>query len=88
MSDAPRIPTRYRIPARVAAVFGGYVVYRFVGDERVVPALLLAAGFVLLVWSLVDQLTLGRHQRIALIQGGSAILGLGLLAVGLFELFG
>ena len=86
MSDGPVFPTRYRIPARISAVFGAYVIYRFTGDERVVPALLLAGGFVLLAWAIVDRLTLGRHQQIVMLQAASAILGVGLIALGLFQL--
>jgi hypothetical protein len=88
MSEGPTIPTRYRIPLRVSAVFGAYVIFRFVGDERVVPALLFAAGFVLVMWAIADQLTLAAHQRLGLLQAGSALLGVGLAIAAAIQLFG
>lgn len=75
---------RYRVPARVAAVLGGYLVYRGLGDDRVVPGLMAGLGAMLLAWSIIDEITLPKRERLGLLVVGSAILGLGLLGLGLF----
>jgi hypothetical protein len=75
---------RYRMPARVAAVVGGYVAYRWSSDDRIVPGLMVGAGAILLAWSIIDEITLPKRERLGLMVVGSAILGLGLLGAGLF----
>jgi hypothetical protein len=84
MSDGPLVETRFRVPLRIAAVFAGYLLYRWVGDARVVPGIMVAAGAILIVWAIVDELTLIRKQRLGLLQVGSAVLGLGLLGLGAY----
>ena len=84
MTDGPLIETRFRMPLRVAVVFAGYFLYRWVGDERVVPGAMVGFGAVLVAWSIVDQFTLVRQARLGLLQVGSALLGLGLLGLGVY----
>ena len=88
MRDGPLIPTRYRMPMRVAAVFVGYFVYRWVGDARVIPGAMVGIGAVLIAWSIIDEITLPKRSRLSLLEVGSAILGLGLLALGAYLTLG
>ena len=84
MTGGPRIETRFRLPARIGAVFIGYLLYRWAGDARVVPGVMVGLGATLLAWAIIDELTLVKSQRLGLLQAGTAILGLVLLGLGLY----
>ena len=72
------------MPARIAAVLIGYLLYRWVWDDRIVPGLMVGAGFILVAWLAIDSFTRPRHERLQLLEVGSAVLGLGLLGVGAY----
>ena len=78
---------RYRIPARMVAAVAGYALYRTVVDDRVIPGAMVGVGAVLLAWSIIDEITLQKRERLGLMVVGSAILGLGLLGLGLYLTF-
>lgn len=84
MKGGPLVETRFRLPLRIAAVLVGYLLYRWVGDARVVPGAMVGLGAILVEWSIIDELTLVKGQRLGLLQVGSAILGLGLLGLGAY----
>ncbi len=75
---------RYRLPARMAAVLGGYLLYRALGDDRIIPGLMLGGGAMLVAWTVIDEVTLPRKERLSLMVVGSAVLGLGLVGLGLY----
>ncbi len=84
MSNGARFPTRYRLPARVGAVFGAYLLYRWVGSEHLVPALLVGTGSLLVAWAAIDELMLPPRDTLGLMQVGTIALGLGLAGLGIF----
>ena len=84
MTGGPLVETRFRVPLRIAAVFAGYLLYRWVGDARVIPGVMVGFGAVLVAWAIIDQVTLIRGQRLGLLQVGSAILGLVLAGLGAY----
>ena len=84
MTGGPRIETRYRLPLRIGAGFVAYLLYRWVGDARVVPGVMVGLGAVLVAWAIIDELTLVRSQRLGLLQVGTAILGLVLVGLGAY----
>ena len=84
----PLVNTRFRMPARVAAVFIGYFIYRWVDDPRLFPSVFVGLGAVLVMWAVIDELTLVKRQRSSLMQVGSAILGLVLILLGAYLAFG
>ncbi len=86
-SQPPRIDEKYRIPARVAVVIVGYLVYLAIEPRRLVAAIFCGAGTIALGWTLVDGYTTWRHERSGMIQAGTAFLGLGLLGVGAYLAF-
>jgi hypothetical protein len=83
MNPAPRFE-RYRMAARIAAVLIGYLIYRWVGDDRVGPGIMVGIGFVLISWPVIDSFFRPRDERLQLLEVGSAVLGLGLLGVGAY----
>lgn len=87
MKGGPLIETRFRLPLRIAAVFGGYLLYRWVGDARVIPGVMVGFGMVLVAWAIIDEVTLIKGQRLGLLQVGSAILGLVLAGLGAYLTF-
>ena len=80
----PRIDERYRMFLRIVVVVLGYGAYLLVQREELVPGVIVGAGVIALGFSIVDRLTLWRRDRSELILVGTTLLGLGLLAVGLF----
>lgn len=84
MTGGPLVETRYRLPLRIAAVFVAYLLYRWVGDARVVPGMMIGLGAILVVWAIIDELTLVKSQRLGLLQVGTAILGLVLFGLGIY----
>lgn len=80
----PPIDERYRVPLRVGVIFASYALYFVLSDERVVPAVFLGLGALLLGLALVDRWTLRRPSRSGLLQVGMTILGIGLLGLGFY----
>lgn len=80
----PRIDERYRMFLRIVAVVAGYGAYLLVQREKLAAGVLVGAGVVVLGFSIVDRLTLWRRDRSELMLVGTTLLGLGLLAIGLF----
>ena len=78
---------RYRIPARMAAGVGAYVLYRWALDDRVLPAAFLGVGALLLSWAAIEEVTVPPQGRYELLIVGSALLGLGLIGLALYLLF-
>ncbi len=75
---------RYRIPARMGAAVGAYLLYRWALDERVVPAAFLGVGALVTAWAAIEELTVPPEGRYELLVVGSAVLGLGLVGLGLY----
>lgn len=80
----PPIDGKYRIPMRVAAILGSYALYYVLSKERTAPAVFIGLGSVLISLALVDRWTVWRRDRSGLMQVGQTLLGIGLLALGLF----
>lgn len=83
----PPIETKHRIPLRVVAIVACYALYFFLSRERTPPAVLIGLGSLLVSLALIDRWTLWRRDRSGLMQVGQTLLGLGLLALGLFLWF-
>ena len=66
------------------AVIACYALYFYLSDERKPPAAFIGVGALLISWSLIDRWTLWRRDRSGLMQVGQTILGIGLLALGIF----
>lgn len=82
----PPIEERYRIPLRVAVIFGAYALYFVLSSDATIAAIFLGLGVLLIGLALVDRWTLRRTNRSGLLQVGMTILGTGLLGLGLFRL--
>lgn len=80
----PPIEPKHRIPLRMIAVIGCYALYFYLSEERRPPAAFIGVGALLISWSLIDRWTLWRRDRSGLLQVGQTILGIGLLALGIF----
>lgn len=84
----PPIDERYRMFLRILVVVVAYGAYYVVQRERLVPGVLVGAGVVALGFSTVDRLTLWRRDRSEMMLVGATLLGLGLVAIGLFLYLG
>lgn len=82
----PPIEPKHRIPLRVVAIIGCYALYFFLSRDRTGPAIFIGLGSLLVSFALIDRWTLWRRERSGLLQVGKTVLGLGLLALGLFLL--
>lgn len=80
----PPIEPKQRIPLRMVAVIACYALYFYLSSERTVPAAFVGLGALLVSWSLIDRWTLWRRDRSGLMQVGQTLLGIGLLALGIF----
>ena len=70
-----------------AVLFLGYFAYRWVDDPRLFPGAFVGFGTVLVLWAVIDEVTLAKRQRLSMMQVGSAILGLVLVALGAYLAF-
>ena len=80
----PPIDERYRMFLRIVVVVIAYGAYFLVQRDKLVPGVLVGAGVIALGFSTVDRLTRWRRDRSEMMLVGTTLLGLGLLAVGLF----
>lgn len=80
----PRIDERYRMFLRILVVLVGYGAYLLVQGEKLVAGVLVGAGVVALGFSTVDRLTRWSHDRSDMMLVATTLLGIGLLAVGMF----
>lgn len=80
----PPIEERYRIPLRMLVIVASYLLYYFLSDEQMVPAIFLGLGSVLIGLALVDRWTVRPSERSGLMQVGTTLLGVGLLLLGAF----
>ncbi len=85
-SSKPRLPGGTAMTLRIVAVIVGYLIYRLV-DEPLVSALLIAIGFVMLTWAVIERETTFRKDRLSIMIAGQAMLGLGLVAAGVVTKF-
>lgn len=72
------------MPARIAAVFIGYLLYRWVGEDRVGAGIMLGAGFILIAWLVIDSFRRPRREGLQFREVGAGVLGLGLLSIGAY----
>ncbi|MFN2389055.1 MAG: hypothetical protein ABR575_05545 [Actinomycetota bacterium] len=79
----PPLPERLRMPLRIGAVGFGYLVYRLLLPP-VAAGIFAGAGSVIVAWSVIDRLTLWRRDREGLLQVGASVLGIGLIALGVY----
>ncbi len=80
----PRIDERYRMFLRIVVVVLAYGAYLVVQRDALVPGVLVGAGAIALGFATVDRLTQWSHERSEMMLTGTTLLGLGLLATGLF----
>jgi hypothetical protein len=71
----------------VGAIVACYALYFVLSRDRTGPAVFIGLGSLLIAFSLIDRWTLWRRDRSGLMQVGQTLLGLGLLALGLFLWF-
>lgn len=83
----PPIDERYRMFLRIVVVVLGYGAYLLVQRERLGAGVLVGAGTIALGFSIVDRLTRWRRDRSEMMLVGTTLLGIGLLAIGLFLYF-
>ena len=74
------------MPLRIASVFVAYLIYRLV-EGPVAGRLLLAAGFIVLDWAVVDKLTTYRKEQLSMMLVGQGLLGSGLMVAGIVVCF-
>ncbi|MGH2734921.1 MAG: hypothetical protein ACRDKZ_05030 [Actinomycetota bacterium] len=67
---------------RIAAVALGYAFYLPLQRNSLPGAVMVWAGTVVFGWVLIDRYTLRRRDGSGLMQVGSTLLGLGLIAIG------
>lgn len=79
----PLIPEKFRMPLRIGAVFLGYVIYLVLEQGKVIGPAFVGFGSVILLWAIIDRYATWRRDRSGLMQVGSTILGLALIAIGL-----
>ncbi len=83
MNDAPPpVSEKLRVPLRVGAIVAAYVLYRLLAEDAVVGAALVGIGAMLVAFMLIDRWTLRRRDTSGLLQVGTTILGLALIAIG------
>ena len=80
----PPLEERFRIPLRILVIVLAYLVYFFLSNERLVPAIFVGLGLALIGLPLVDRWTLRRNERSGLLQVGTTLLGTVLLLLGGF----
>ena len=85
MQDSPPpVDEKFRMILRIAVVAFGYAIPLWLVPGRLVARLFIWAGIVLLGWLIVDRLTKWSRDRSGMMIAGTAILGLGLGAIGLY----
>ena len=82
----PPIDEKYRITLRVVVVVLAYATYLLIEEDRFASGVFLGLGLLILGWSVIDRLTMWRRTRSSLMLAGGGILGMGLIALGLFRL--
>lgn len=82
----PRIDPKYALGMRLGALAIAYLVYRFVGDQRLSAGIFMGLGVLLIAYSGVTYLTTRRDERSGLLQTGQVILGIGLVGLGFVQL--
>ena len=80
----PPIEQKHRMTLRVIAIFACYGLYYFLSRETTAAGVFIGLGALLVALSLIDRWTLWRRDRSGLLQVGQTILGLGLLALGIW----
>ncbi|HEX2058343.1 MAG TPA: hypothetical protein VHI71_08240 [Actinomycetota bacterium] len=81
----PPIDERYRMFLRIAVVVAAYGAYLLVQrDGKIGAGALVGFGLIALGFATVDRLTRWRRELSEMMLVGTTLLGLGLLAVGLF----
>ena len=80
----PPVSERMNIPLKGVAVLIAYVIYRALlgDDDRIAGPLLVAVGFAVLAYAMINRWTQWRRERSGLLQVGTTILGLGLMVLG------
>ena len=80
----PPVSERMNIPLKVVAVVISYVLYRVLlgDDDRIAGPLLVAVGFAIFAYAMVNRWTQWRRERSGLLQVGTTVLGLCLLLLG------
>ncbi len=86
MRARPPGESRWRIPLRVAVIVGSYGLYLLLAGERFGAAVFTGIGTALLGLTAVDRWTLAATRPLRLLQTGTALLGAGLLAWGVYLL--
>lgn len=84
----PPIDQRYRMFLRIVVVVVGFGAYLLLEREDLAAGVLTGAGVVALGWALVDRYTLWRRQQSEMLLVGQILLGIGLVAIGLFLYLG
>ena len=80
----PPIDERYRMFLRIVVVVISFGAYLLVQRDDLGAGVLVGAGGIALGWALVDRYTLWRRDRSEMMSVGQVLLGVGLIAVGLF----
>lgn len=68
---------------RVLAVALAYLVYRLPGDDGLPAGISLGLGTLLILFIVVDQVTLRRRERFEMMQVATLIAGVGAIILGL-----
>ncbi|MFN2587166.1 MAG: hypothetical protein ABR613_03460 [Actinomycetota bacterium] len=80
----PPIDERYRMFLRIVVVVIAFGAYLLVQREELGAGVMVGAGTIALGWALVDRYTLWRRDRPEMLIVGQVVLGVGLVALGLF----
>lgn len=80
----PPVDERYRMFLRIVVVVVAYATYYLVQRDKLVPGVFVGFGVIAIGFSTVDRLTLWRRDRSEMMLVGATLLGVGLLAIGLF----
>ncbi|HEV2754650.1 MAG TPA: hypothetical protein VG318_02585 [Actinomycetota bacterium] len=84
----PPVDERYRMFLRIVVVVIGFGAYLVVQRDELAAGVMVGAGIVALGWAVVDRYTLWRREQSEMLLVGQVLLGIGLVAIGLFLYLG
>ncbi len=85
---APRLDEKQAMVARLVTIGLAYGLYRLLETRDVIGGALAGLGFLMIVYGYITMFSTRDADRSEMLRVGQTILGLGLVALGLFRVFG